>query len=58
MSGKKELYTHIRSFTATMEEKDMDEFYQEAEKGVFKVESRIDINLSHTGYFLCKYSAH
>ena len=34
MSGK-ELYTHIRSFTATMEEKDMDEFYQEAEKGVF-----------------------
>ena len=34
MSGK-ELYTHIRSFTATMEEKDMDEFYQEAEKGGF-----------------------
>ena len=52
----KELYTHIRSLTALMNDEEREEFNQEAEKEVFKLETCIDVRLSNHRRFLCTLS--
>jgi hypothetical protein len=54
--GAKELYTHIRSLTALMNETEKEEFYSEAEKEGFKLESCLNVDLSNSRYLLCNNS--
>ena len=49
----KELYTHIQSLTALMNEEEKGDFYDKAEKEGFY---RINVGLSSSGCFLCKIS--